>query len=150
MTTNDSALPIGMRRNNPWNLKQFHIPWLGESASDAQLADGGELSFLTMDLGIRAGIRLCYTYQRRAWNEPAVFIPHFSPAAAGNPTAQYVLDVCKWTGYEKYQDLDFHDPDVMTRWAPAIWRQEQGDAASLITVADILQAKAIADGLAAG
>ncbi len=147
MSVTQSELPIGMRQNNPWNMKQFHIPWMGESAADAQVADGGELFFATMEFGIRAGIRLCYTYQRRAWNEPAIFIPKFSPAAAGNPTAQYILDVCAWTGFQEDQELDFHDDQVMTRWAPAIWRQEQGASASLITVADVLQAKALADNI---
>ena len=143
--TVESDLPLGLRQNNPWNMKQFHIQWLGESAADARVGDGGELFFLTMEFGIRAGIRLCYTYQRRAWNEPKIFIPKFSPAAAGNPTAQYILDVCAWTGFQADQELDFHDPAVMTVWAPAIWRQEQGDAAAVITVAQILQAKALAD-----
>lgn len=138
-------LPLGMRLNNPWNLLQFHIPWMGETAADASVADGGELSFATMVLGIRAGIVLCYTYQRRAWNEPDVFIPKFSPAAAGNPTAKYLENVLTWTGYQLHQDLDFHNPDVLVPWARAIWRQEQGPAADAITTADILAAKALAD-----
>jgi hypothetical protein len=140
-----AELPLGMRLNNPWNLLQFHIPWFGEAASDVTVKDGGELEFISMELGVRAGILLCYTYQRRAWNEPAVFIPKFSPAAAGNPTAQYLENVLKWTGYQPYQDLNFHDLDVLVSWARAIWRQEQGDAAQSITTATIIAAKALAD-----
>lgn len=133
---------LGMSRNNPWDLLPEHVPWFGLAATQP---DQGPLEFATITDGIRAGILLCYTYQRRAWNEPAVFIPKFSPAAAGNPTAQYIVNVCAWTGFTEYQDLDFHDPATLTLWARAIWRQEQGGAALIITDADIASAKAMAD-----
>ncbi|HET9109078.1 MAG TPA: hypothetical protein VFN79_18020 [Steroidobacteraceae bacterium] len=136
---------LGMSRCNPWNLKQFHIPWLGESATDAQVADGGELSFITMDLGIRAGIKLCYTYQARGWNSPVAFITRFSPPPE-NPTTQYIQNVSTWTGFRWDASLDFHDPKILIPWARAIWRQEQGAAAQVILTSDILAAKAMADG----
>lgn len=132
----------GMQRNNPWDLLPEHIPWFGLAAVQP---DQGPLEFVNLIDGIRAGILLCYTYQRRAWNEPAVFIPKFAPAAAGNPTAQYIVNVCAWTGFTEYQDLDFHDPATLMPWARAIWRQEQGAYADGITENDILAAKALAD-----
>lgn len=139
-----AELPIGMARNNPWNLKQFHIDWLGESASDATLAEGGELAFVSLDLGIRAGIKLCYTYQSRAWNSPVTFITHFSPPPE-NPTVTYIQNVTKWTGFRWDAPLDFHDPKILVPWARSIWRQEQGAAAESIPTSDILAAKAMAD-----
>ena len=135
-------MTIGMQRNNPWDLLPEHIPWFGLAAEQP---DSGPLQFVNLVDGIRAGILVCYTYQRRAWNEPEVFVPKFAPASAGNPVAAYIENVCTWTGYTRNQDLNFHDPDVLTRWSRSIWRQEQGDAALVITDADILAAKALAD-----
>jgi len=119
-----SSAPLGIRANNPWNLQQAHVPWLG--LVPAEEPDTGELVFDTMTDGIRAGVKLCYTYQEQGRNTPLTFITAFSPAAAGNPTAQYVTNVCGWTGFAPDQALDFHDETTMLAWARAIWRQEQG------------------------
>jgi hypothetical protein len=115
--------PLGIRYNNPWNLQQEHIAWIGLTAEQSL---SGELQFDTMIDGIRAGVLLCYTYERRGINTPALFIPVFSPAKAGNPTEQYLVNVCTWGPYKPDQRLDFHDGQTMAGWAKAIWRQEQG------------------------
>lgn len=132
---------LGIRANNPWNLQQAHVPWLGlipaiEPAS-------GELIFDNLLDGIRAGIRLCYTYQKRGLDTPEKFIPEFSPAAAGNPTAEYCTNVCAWTCFAPDRPLDFHDQQTMLAWAQAIFRQEDGPDHG-ITDAQILQAIAAA------
>ena len=135
-------MTIGMDRCNPWDLLPEHIPWFG---LDAAQPDEGPLAFINLVDGIRAGILVCYTYQRRAWNEPEKFVQEFAPAKAGNPVAAYIENVCTWTGYKRHDDLDFHDPAVLVPWARAVWRQEQGDAALVITDEQILAAKALAD-----
>ena len=135
-------MTIGMDRCNPWDLLPEHIPWFG---LDAAQPDEGPLEFVNLVDGIRAGILVCYTYQRRAWNEPEKFVQEFAPAKAGNPVAAYIENVCTWTGYKRHDDLDFHDPAVLVPWARAVWRQEQGDAALVITDEQILAAKALAD-----
>ena len=139
MATGDTTL--GMSRNNPWDLLPEHVPWFGLAATQP---DSGPLQFLTLHDGIRAGILLCYTYQRRAWNEPRPFVEHFAPPPE-NPTEAYIANVCAWTGFKQFQDLDFHDSRVLIPWARAVWRQEQGAAAYIITTADIRAAKAMAD-----
>ncbi|MGC8517890.1 MAG: hypothetical protein ACP5P4_05095 [Steroidobacteraceae bacterium] len=131
---------LGMQRNNPWDLLPEHVPWFGLAAAQP---DTGPLDFVTLEDGIRAGIRLCYTYQERGWNSPVTFITRFAPPP--NPTAQYIANVCEWTGFRYDQALDFHDPAVLVPWCHAIWRQEQGIAADGITDVDILSAKAMAD-----
>lgn len=119
--------PLGIRDCNPWNLQQEHIPWMGELPTQAAT---GEIVFDSMVDGIRAGVKLCYTYQEEGYDTPLKFVMRFSPAKAGNPTTQYIQNVCAWTGFPFDQALDFHDPKVMRPWARAIWRQEQGLAAS--------------------
>ncbi len=115
---------LGIRSCNPWNLQQAHIPWLG--LEPALEPETGELIFDNLTDGIRAGIKVCYHYQQDGWNTPLTFITHFSPASAGNPTAQYVKNVCDWTGFAFDQALDFHNPATMLTWAKAVFRQEQG------------------------
>ena len=132
---------LGMSRNNPWDLLPEHVQWFGLAAAQP---DSGPLAFKTLDDGIRAGILLCYTYQERAWNSPVAFITRFAPPP-GNPTETYIVNVCEWTGFRWDSPLDFHDPKILVPWARAIWRQEQGGAADVITTDDILAAKAMAD-----
>ena len=115
--------PIGIVRNNPGNLCGRGIPY--EGLSPVQPPDG-PLVFITLLFGIRAFIRDCYANQMEGVNTPASFIAKFSPAAAGNPTAQYCTNVCGWTGFSANQLLNFHDPAVMVPWAQSIFRQEQG------------------------
>lgn len=81
----NTPAPLGIRSNNPWNLQQEHIPWMG--LVPAVEPATGELIFDTLADGIRAGVKVCYSYQRAGIDTPAVFIPRFSPAAAGNPTS---------------------------------------------------------------
>lgn len=133
-------MSIGLDRNNPWNLLPEHIPWMGLLENQPT---SGPLAFATLDEGIRAGIKLCYTYQGRQWNTPKIFIAIFSPAKAGNPTEQYIKNVCNWTGFAEDSALDFHSPSTLCPWARAIFRQEQGE--NDITDAQILAAKALAD-----
>ena len=133
-------MTIGMDRNNPWDLLPEHVPWLG--LSTVQPGEG-PLAFDTLELGIRAGIKLCYTFQSRGWDTPTLFISRFAPPTE-NPTADYIANVCSWTGFRWDQMLDFHNPATLTRWAQAIFRQEQGTNG--ITDAEILAAKALADG----
>ena len=118
-----SVVPLGIRDCNPWNLQANHIEWLGELPTQGAT---GELVFDTMIDGIRAGVKLCYSYQAEGYNTPAKFVMRFSPAAAGNPTTAYIQNVCAWTGFAFDALLDFHDPKILRPWARAIWRQEQG------------------------
>ncbi len=137
-------MTIGLLRFNPWNLLHEHIPWLGLTPVQP---DTGPLQFVSMLDGIRAGFRLCFTYQERGWNTPLKFITRFSPAAAGNPTAIYIDNVCEWTGFKFDQALDFHDPTVQLPWARAIFREEQGEQAALtITDNQIMAGAALAEG----
>lgn len=134
-------MTLGMDRCNPWDLLPEHVPWFGLAAAQP---DQGPLQFLNLRDGIRAGIKLCYTYQERMWNTPVAFVTRFAPPP-DNPTAEYIAHVCQWAGVGFNQLLDFHDPKMLVSWAHAVFRQEQGAAADSITDADILAAKELAD-----
>lgn len=135
---------LGMRSNNPWNLQQEHIDWAGLTANQAP---SGELVFDDLIDGIRAGVLVCYAYQRRGLNTIGTFLPKFSPAAANNPTAQYETDVCTWTGWDRNRPIDFHSAVDMLPFARAIFRQEDGAAAEAsITDAQIQAGIELAQG----
>lgn len=134
-------MTLGMMRNNPWDLEGRHVPWMGLSPSQPTT---GPLMFGTLHDGIRAGFRLCFTYQARGLNTPASFLPEFAPPTE-NPTAQYLANVCEWTGFAADTLMDFHDQATAFSWARAIWRQEQGAAADIITPAQMLAGYATAD-----
>jgi len=143
MSVEESALePLGVRDNNPWNLQQCHVPYLGLAPNQKPT---GELVFESMLEGMRAGFKLCYAYGLEGKNTPLKFVTSFSPSAAGNPTAEYVANVCDWTGFTFDQVLDFHDEPTAIAWARSIWRQEQGLAfAAGVSDADIRAAIAAA------
>jgi hypothetical protein len=136
MTAADTR-SLGIRSNNPFNLQESHIPWMGELPSQSAT---GEITFDTMVDGIRAGVKVCYAYQKEGFDTPAAFIPRYAPAEAGNPTLTYLSNVCSWTGFGSKDKLDFHDPLVMQKWARALWRQEQGLAAAQAISFEELQA----------
>ena len=118
-------MTIGLSRNNPGNLLPANVPWFGLEAAQP---DQGPLAFDTMTDGIRAFVKLCYTYQNNGLNSPFKFIWNYSPISANNPTERYIANVCQWTGFTEAQVLDFHDTTTMISWAHAIFRQEQGEA----------------------
>lgn len=136
--------PLGIRFNNPWNLQQEHIPWLGLTPNQSP---SGELQFDTMEDGIRAGVKLCYSYQQRGWNTVDRFVANFSPENAGNPTVQYEENLCAWGGWQHSETLDFRDAAVMQMFARAVWRQENGlDALMAINTDQINAGIAMAGG----
>jgi len=111
-------MTVGLSRNNPWNLMPG-IAWDGST-----VVDDGPLQFETPLLGMRAGIKNCYTQQSEGNNTPLKFVTKYAPPP--NPTAQYLQNVCDWTGFEMSQTLDFHEETTMITWAKAVFRQEQG------------------------
>ena len=136
-------MTLGLSRNNPGNLLPEHVPWLGLTALQP---DEGPLQFENMIDGIRAFVKLCYTYQGEGLDSPFKFVWNYSPIAS-NPTTQYIENVCRWTGFVEAQVLDFHDTPTMISWAHAIFAQEQGrEPASVITDDMINAAIAMANG----
>lgn len=52
-----SSLPLGLRNNNPLNIRVSNNNWLGKVASD-----NGFEKFETLELGVRAGVKNLITY----------------------------------------------------------------------------------------
>lgn len=145
--------------NNPMGLKKVPpIKWQG--LADEQ-DDPTLLRFLSAEYGIRAWIRNLLTYGNRGIATPAEIISRWAPSSAdGNPTAQYIANVCSWCGWQQDEHLDLDQADVMRPLVKAIIRQENGvqpysdavidDAMRMAGIADMPVKPLLGDGNGGG
>lgn len=121
------ALPIGLRGNNPGNIRDTPTPWLGAVGSNK----GFEV-FDTPEHGIRAMARNLHTYGQRGINTVQGIVGKWSPADAPEnrdprfSTAAYIADVAKEVGVAPDQPLDLDRPEVLQRLTAAMIRHENG------------------------
>jgi len=120
--------PLGIRNNNPLNIRRGKTLWKGEIPhSPSPTGEGrGEAAFCkfeSMEWGIRAAFCLLRTYERKYHlNCIADIISRWAPPSE-NQTAQYILNVCRWTGLGGKQRLTESDWPALVR---AMARQECG------------------------
>lgn len=80
----------GIRNFNPFNIRRSQIVWLGERS---ELIDREFESFISMELGLRAGLLLLRNYIRRGYDTPRKILARFAPASE-NPMHDYLSYVC--------------------------------------------------------
>lgn len=112
--------PRGIRDNNPFNLEDSGIPWLGLSPAQD---DQPYLKFDSHIYGIRAGVRDIKTAQREGISTVSEFITKFAPPTENN-TAAYIAAVCTECNVEPDQAVDFNQ--IMPQLVKAIIRHENG------------------------
>ena len=118
--------PIGIRYNNPLNIRLSKTRWQGQ-IPPSPLGEGrGEASFckfISLEWGIRAAFCLLRTYATKYHlNCIADIIMRWAPPSE-NHTAQYIRNVCRWTGFGGMQRLTESDWPTLVR---AMARQECG------------------------
>ncbi len=122
-TFKDLTLPLGMRNNNPMNIRETDITWQGELPHDS---DGYE-DFARVEDGIRAGSIVLLNYWRiHKLNTVRGIISRWAPPADNNPTAGYIKFVAARLEVEADQPLDMGDLDTVVALATAIIRFELG------------------------
>ena len=110
-----SNLPLGLRQNNPGNLRSWgSTPVLGGFANFGSAQEG--LSAMAANLLV---------YQKRGWTSLNKIISHWAPASE-NKTDEYINAVSKSTGFGAEQLLDLSDPKVMSSLMAAMIKHEQG------------------------
>lgn len=95
MTTvkNNNNLPLGLRNNNPLNIRASSNAWQGKVGSNK----GFEV-FSTIEYGIRAGVKNLLTYyDKYHLTDIKSIISRWAPASENN-TASYISTVSKLTG----------------------------------------------------
>lgn len=127
-----SNLPIGMRLNNPFNLKlqKPRIKWQGR-VEDFALTQTVFDEFVNLTKGVRAGTIDLITKYDRGLNTVRKIIEVFAPDSE-NDTEAYIKAVClslsKRLSFTVRDDtiLNLHDYDTVLAFDKAIVRHEQG------------------------
>ena len=112
----------GIRLNNPGNIEHGQ-KWQG--LSDVQ-ADPRFCSFTDPEYGIRAIGKILSTYQTKYKIKTIEgMINRWAPAHE-NPTAVYVSNVAKWSGFGAKVSINIKDRETLAKITKAIIRQENG------------------------
>ena len=120
--------PLGIRNNNPLNIRRGKTLWKGElpqTPPPSREAGRGTAfcKFERMEWGLRAAFCLLRTYRDKyKLNCIADIIMRWAPPCE-NHTAQYIRNVCRWTGFGGMQRLTESDWPTLVK---AMARQETG------------------------
>lgn len=115
--------PLGIRSNNPGNLRPSAKKWDGERTPDPR----GYCVFDTPENGIRAMAKNLIAYKLRH-NLQTVerIIARWAPGTE-NDTEAYIVHVCKMTGFGRAARVDVEDEAVLEALVRAIIQHENGE-----------------------
>lgn len=125
-----ATIPRGFRNCNPLNIRIGNT-WLGERDNP----DETEFEqFVNITYGLRAGFIILRRYIRRyQLNTVRLIISRWAPRSE-NDTAAYVSAVCRETGLQPDQPIDFADQETMTRLVAAMCLVECGQPVDLAQI----------------
>lgn len=130
---NRTDLPLGLRNNNPGNIRVTSDQWQGMIGSDQ-----GFVTFQDVSYGIRAMVIILKNYINNGYNTITKIISRYAPSSENN-TQVYINNVVSWTGWKADETLS-GDYNTLFTLIRAMLRQEIGSsAASLVTAQDIAQ-----------
>jgi len=125
--------PIGLRNNNPLNIRASKDKWQGMSGV-YEGKTGKFVIFTSVEYGLRAWLKIYYTYVvKHKANTLAKFILRYAPPEDANNTEAYINFVSKETGISRDQLLTGKAEEVIKIMKHMI-KVEIGDSySSLIT-----------------
>ena len=119
----------GIRNNNPGNVV-YGSQWEGLAKEQA---DPSFCTFVSMEYGIRALLKILLTYWRNYHlNTVHSIINRYAPPCENN-TKAYVLSVANALKVAPHQTIDLSDRELIIKLAKAIVRHECGEDAILIS-----------------
>jgi len=128
----ETALPRGVRNNNPGNLSRNNIVWQGLAAD--QSSDPRFYVFVSPQYGIRALAMVLLSYQdSHDLNTIREIINRWAPPVENNTDA-YVNSVSSKTGISPDTVIDVHDLGVARLLVDAIIAQECANYIYPVTV----------------
>lgn len=131
-----TALPRGLRNNNPGNIDRTTERWQGMAAD--QSSDKRFVVFSAPVWGLRALAKVLLSYQRKyGLRTPAAIIGRWAPPVE-NDTGAYARQVAKALGVGVDDQIDLTNAATLERILPAIVQHENGQQpypASLIAEA---------------
>lgn len=112
----------GLRNNNPLNIRKAQS-WVGEvEESD----DPDFEQFYEMKFGLRAAFIILRTYIKvRSCSNIELIINRWAPPVENN-TKDYIDFVCRFTGLDRYQKIQFEDKENMIKIVQAMAIVESG------------------------
>jgi hypothetical protein len=108
--------PVGIRQNNPLNLRK----WGGMPVAN------GFAQFPSVTAGISAGARQLELYGQSGINTLSGIINKWAPSGDGNNVPAYIADVSQRTGFGANQVLNLEDEGTLTRLVSAMIQHESG------------------------
>ena len=117
-----NKLPLGIRNNNPLNIRRGKSHWQGETPQPP-LGGAPFCKFESVEWGLRAAFILLRTY-RNKYKAVCIrdIITRWAPPSE-NDTEKYIQNVCLWTGFGGLQRLTEEDWPKLVQ---AMARQECG------------------------
>ena len=121
-------MTLGLRNNNPLNIRRGKSHWIGEIPQSSSPSRGGRegssfVQFRTIEFGLRAAFCLLRTYSTKyKLNCIRDIISRWAPPTE-NDTEQYIRNVCQWTGFGGNERLTEDQWPALVR---AMARQECG------------------------
>ena len=130
---NRQDLPKGIRNNNPGNLRDYGINWLGLAE---HVPDNGMCIFIDMKYGIRAFLE-CYHADVTKHGIATVqqYTTKYAPPSENN-TSNYIGFICSHTGLNPDSPLPT-DTDTVVKLFQAQIGMEDGTASSMVSMDDI-------------
>lgn len=128
MTNNKSAIPRGLRNNNPLNIRKTNNPWLGK------IKDGTDPAFeqfVSMDYGIRAAFINCRTIIKRTKSCTVEKLIKIWAPPSENNTIVYIHRVCETAGFIPQERLEFRNKSQMCKLLHAMTIVECGQPLSM-------------------
>ena len=108
--------PIGIRQNNPGNLRQW--PGAGSNGGYAQFASPAD--------GISAMTANLLTYSKRGWDTIDSIAQHWAPSNDNNNVPAYEAALSKIMGVGANAKLNLHDPATLLKLEQGITQHENG------------------------
>ena len=128
----NTTASLGVRNNNPGNLRDSGIDWQGRVGSNK-----GFTTFSSVEYGIRALAKDLTSKNKRGLDTLAKYIPVYAPPSENNTNAylQYMVNA---TGFQPNQKLSIN-ADTLFKLVKAHIGIENGNSASLIPTDSIRQ-----------
>lgn len=130
--SNQSGYPLGLRNNNPGNLRPSLIPWMGQIGSSGNFCQFKDLSY-----GLRAmAVDLSNKITKDGLDTITDIITKYAPPSENN-TQAYINSVASYTGWNANDTIDFNSGNLATLMKAQIKVEQGAGYANLISDADI-------------
>jgi len=115
-------IALGIRQNNPGNLRPTSTPWKGELVSPNNYC-----CFDLPENGLRAMAKNLLSYQnKRGLKTIRQIITRWAPPSDNNDTEAYIAAVAADVGIAADSDINLNSSSVMSSVLMAITRHENG------------------------